>query len=113
MLVEPFSIIFIGQYYGQSYLFIHSKYQHLLRSLGNFSDEVSRYFFLIAIMRMKIIYSIVALLAKLLGVVLWIVTFIDFYSSAPVGLRYFLCLFPNVGLLFCVQVLQQYERRSG
>ncbi|CAF1240137.1 unnamed protein product [Adineta steineri] len=53
-----------------------------------------------------------ALLAKLLGVVLWIITFIDFYSNASVGVRYFLCLFPNAGLLFCLQVIQQYERRS-
>ena len=55
----------------------------------------------------------VALLAKLLGFVIWIITFIDFYALVPVGLRYFLCLFPNAGLLFCIQVLQQYERRSG
>ncbi|UJR09005.1 hypothetical protein I4U23_013254 [Adineta vaga] len=54
-----------------------------------------------------------ALLAKLLGTVLWIVTFIDFYGAAPAGVRYFLCLFPNAGLLFCIQVLGQFERRSG
>jgi thiamine transporter ThiT len=60
-----------------------------------------------------IFYSIAVLLAKLLGAVLWIVTFIDFYGNVPVGVRYLLCLFPNTGLLFCIQVMQQYERRSG
>ncbi|CAF1233873.1 unnamed protein product [Adineta ricciae] len=54
-----------------------------------------------------------ALLAKLLGVVLWIITFIDFYGAAPAAVRYILCLFPNAGLLFCIQVLQQFERRSS
>ncbi|CAF3556457.1 unnamed protein product, partial [Rotaria sp. Silwood2] len=52
------------------------------------------------------------LLAKLIGLIIWILTFIDYYSSAPVGLRYFLCFFPNAGLLFCIQVMEQYERRS-
>ena len=56
---------------------------------------------------------IVVLLAKLLGIVLWIVTFIDFYAGVPVGVRYFLCLFPNTGLLYCLQVMQQFERRSS
>ena len=59
-----------------------------------------------------VFFSIVALLAKLVGFVLWILTFIDFYPGAPVGLRYFMCLFPNTGLLFCLQVVLQYERRS-
>ena len=53
------------------------------------------------------------LLAKLLGFLLWILTFIDFYGSASVAVRYVMCLFPNTGLLFCIQVLQQYERRGG
>ena len=52
------------------------------------------------------------MLAKLLGIVLWIVTFIDFYAGVPIGVRYFLCLFPNAGLLFCIQVMQQFERRN-
>ena len=56
---------------------------------------------------------IAVLLAKLVGFVLWILTFIDFYGSAPVAVRYILCLFPNTGLLFCIQVMQQYERRGG
>lgn len=56
---------------------------------------------------------ILALLAKLVGLVIWIITFVDFYPSAPVGIRYFLCFFPNAGLLFCIQVMQQYERRSS
>lgn len=29
------------------------------------------------------------------------------------GLRYFLCLFPNTGLMFCLQVVLQYERKGG
>ncbi len=64
-------------------------------------------------MWIKEINFILALLAKLLGVVVWIITFIDFYSGTPIGVRYLLCLFPNAGLLFCIQVIQQYERRSG
>jgi hypothetical protein len=55
----------------------------------------------------------IALLAKLLGFVVWVITFIDFYAGAPVGLRYFLCLFPNAGLLFCLEVVLQYERKGG
>ena len=55
----------------------------------------------------------IVLLAKLLGIVLWIVTFIDFYAGVPIGVRYFLCFFPNTGLLFCIQVMQQFERRSS
>lgn len=54
-----------------------------------------------------------ALLAKLVGFVVWIITFIDFYSTTPAGVRYFLCLFPNLGLLSCMSILQQFERRSG
>ncbi len=52
-------------------------------------------------------------MAELLGIVLWIVTFIDFYSGVPIGVRYLLCFFPNTGLLFCIQVMQQFERRSN
>ncbi|CAF0732489.1 unnamed protein product [Adineta steineri] len=52
------------------------------------------------------------LLAKLLGFVVWVITFIDFYPGVPVGARYFLCIFPNTGLMFCLQVLLQYERRG-
>jgi hypothetical protein len=55
----------------------------------------------------------VALLAKLVGLVIWIITFIDFYSSAPLGLRYFLCFIPNAGLLFCIQVMLQYDRHAS
>ena len=55
----------------------------------------------------------IALLAKLIGFLLWVLTFIDFYSGSAVGVRYFMCLFPNTGLLFCLQVVLQYERKSG
>jgi len=57
--------------------------------------------------------SFLALLAKLIGFILWVLTFIDYYPGVPVGVRYFLCLFPNAGLLFCLQVLLQYERKNG
>ncbi|CAF4226347.1 unnamed protein product, partial [Rotaria sordida] len=53
------------------------------------------------------------LLAKLIGLTIWILTFIDYYSRTPLGVRYILCLFPNIGLLFCLQVMEQYERRSS
>jgi hypothetical protein len=78
-------------------------------SLDNFFNEVIDSFSI----EIKQSNFLLALLAKLLGFVIWIITFIDYYATAPVGLRYFLCLFPNAGLLFCIQVLQQYERRSG
>jgi len=52
------------------------------------------------------------LLAKLIGIVFWIVTFIDFYSNVPVVGRYILCFLPNTGLLFCLQIMQQFERRN-
>jgi hypothetical protein len=42
-----------------------------------------------------------------------VLTFIDFYPGAPVAIRYILCLFPNTGLMFCLLVIQQYERNSG
>ncbi|CAF1572936.1 unnamed protein product, partial [Didymodactylos carnosus] len=53
-----------------------------------------------------------SLLAKLVGFLLWVITFIDFYAGAPVGVRYFMSLFPNTGLLFCIEVVLQYERKS-
>ncbi|CAF3610572.1 unnamed protein product [Rotaria sordida] len=52
------------------------------------------------------------LLAKFLAFTIWILTFIDFYIGAPVAIRYLMCLFPNTGLLFCLEVIQQYERKS-
>jgi hypothetical protein len=56
---------------------------------------------------------ILALLAKMIGLVVWIITFIDFYPGTSVGTRYFFCLFPNTGLLFCLEVVLQYERKGG
>ena len=56
---------------------------------------------------------VVALLAKLIGFAVWVLTFIDYYPDVPVGVRYFLCLFPNTGLMFCLQVVLQYERKGG
>ncbi|CAF4761381.1 unnamed protein product [Rotaria magnacalcarata] len=41
------------------------------------------------------------------------VFFGQLFKRPPVGLRYFLCFLPNAGLLFCIQVMQQYDRRSG
>ena len=57
--------------------------------------------------------TVLALLAKFLSFVIWVVTFIDFYPGAPIAVRYILCLFPNTGLMFSLMVVQQYERRSG
>lgn len=54
-----------------------------------------------------------ALLAKFFGFILWVLTFIDYYPGAPVAIRYLMCLFPNTGLMFSLQVIQQYERKSG
>ncbi|CAF4133614.1 unnamed protein product [Rotaria sp. Silwood2] len=54
-----------------------------------------------------------ALLAKMLGFIIWFFTLIDFYPSVPVGALYFLCLFPNTGLMFCIQVMLQYERKCN
>ncbi|CAF3411038.1 unnamed protein product [Rotaria socialis] len=51
------------------------------------------------------------LLAKIVGFVLWFFTFVDFYTSLPVGVLYVLCFFPNIGIMICVQVLLQYERK--
>ena len=62
--------------------------------------------------RLTVIFFL-ALLAKLVGFFVWVITMIDYYPGAPVGLRYFLCLFPNAGLLFCLQVLMQYERKNS
>ncbi|CAF3425854.1 unnamed protein product [Rotaria socialis] len=52
------------------------------------------------------------LLAKFLAFTIWILTFIDFYNNIPVVIRYLMCFFPNTGLLFCLEVIQQYERKS-
>jgi hypothetical protein len=59
------------------------------------------------------LYLFVALLAKLFGFVVWVLTMIDYYPGVAVGVRYFLCLFPNAGLMFCLQVVLQYERKNG
>ncbi|UJR36715.1 hypothetical protein I4U23_029431 [Adineta vaga] len=53
------------------------------------------------------------LLAKLIGFVVWVITFIDFYTGLSVDTRYFLCIFPNTSLMFCLQVVLQYERKGG
>jgi hypothetical protein len=57
--------------------------------------------------------NIAALLAKFFAFIIWVLTFIDFYPGAPVAVRYILCLFPNTGLMFCLAVAQQYERKSN
>jgi hypothetical protein len=54
-----------------------------------------------------------ALLAKFISFILWVLTFIDYYIGAPVVIRYIMCLFPNSGLMFSLEVVQQYERKSG
>ena len=56
---------------------------------------------------------LLALLAKLIGFVLWVITFIDFYTDLTPGVRYILCMFPNTSLMFCLQVVLQYERKGG
>jgi hypothetical protein len=38
---------------------------------------------------------------------------LDKHQSFPIAVRYFFCFFPNAGLLFCIQVMQQFERRAG
>ncbi|CAF1026567.1 unnamed protein product [Didymodactylos carnosus] len=53
-----------------------------------------------------------SLLAKLIAFLLWVITFIDFYPGVSVGVRYFMSLFPNSGLLFCFEVVLQFERKS-
>ncbi len=60
-----------------------------------------------------IYFVFIALLAKLFGFIVWVLTFIDYYPGVPVGVRYFLCLFPNAALLFCLEVVLQYERKSN
>ena len=110
MLVEVYLTIHNGLYFGQFYLFIPYKFQYLVCSLDNFSSVVRNKNKFSLFCSIDLLF--VALLAKLLGFVIWVITFIDFYAGAPVGLRYFLCLFPNAGLLFCLQVILQYERKN-
>lgn len=54
-----------------------------------------------------------ALLAKFISFILWVLTFIDYYAGAPAAIRYIMCLFPNSGLMFSLEVAQQYERKSS
>ncbi|CAF0922953.1 unnamed protein product [Adineta ricciae] len=53
------------------------------------------------------------LLAKLIGFVVWVITFIDFYPGVSAVTRYILCIFPNTSLMFCLQIVLQYERNGA
>jgi hypothetical protein len=72
-----------------------------------------KYFYLLEYIIYYLYMNISALLAKFIAFIIWILTFIDFYPGAPVAVRYLMCLFPNTGLMFCLLVVQQYERKSG
>jgi ATP-binding cassette subfamily A (ABC1) protein 3 len=72
-----------------------------------------KYLYFIELVLYHICIYTSALLAKFLAFIIWILTFIDFYPGAPVAVRYIMCFFPNTGLMFCLQVMQQYERNSG
>ena len=49
-------------------------------------------------------------MGKTLAIAIWIITALNFYSSTPAGLRYFLAVFPNIGLQLVFQNIFQYER---
>ncbi|CAF1254126.1 unnamed protein product, partial [Didymodactylos carnosus] len=53
-----------------------------------------------------------ALTVKVVGFLLWVITFIDYYTTAPLGVKYFMTMFPNTSLMFIIQVMLQYERKS-
>ena len=58
----------------------------------------------------KNIYNFIAFIAKVFMIILWIITAIDFDSTIPAGLKYFLCIFPNYSIVFAFQVINQFER---
>nr|QUF59429.1 ATP-binding cassette transporter Abca3-like1 [Brachionus angularis] len=51
--------------------------------------------------------------AKVVLLVIWIMTAINFYDDLPTSvLKYLFCFFPNLGLIFGFQVLYQFERST-
>ena len=54
-----------------------------------------------------------AFVAKVVGVIFWIATGINFYDSLPnSSLKYIFCIIPNSGLVFVFQIIFQFERSS-
>jgi apolipoprotein N-acyltransferase len=43
-------------------------------------------------------------------VILWLITLVDFYRQISSIAKYFLSFFPNLGLMFAIQIFFQYER---
>ncbi len=110
VLVKLFSTTRIGHYFGPFFLFTLLNYLLSVFSLDSYLNAVS---ILIGNIISHVYIIILALLAKFIGFILWVLTFIDFYPGAPIAIRYIMCLFPNTGLMFCLLVVQQYERKSG
>jgi hypothetical protein len=52
-----------------------------------------------------------AFVAKVVGVIFWIATGINFYNLLPnSSLKYIFCIIPNSGLVFIFQIIFQFER---
>jgi hypothetical protein len=54
-----------------------------------------------------------AFIAKVVTIILWILTAINFYDSLPsLSLKYIFCIFPNIGMTFVFQTIFQFERSN-
>jgi ATP-binding cassette subfamily A (ABC1) protein 3 len=53
-----------------------------------------------------------AFVGKTVAIIIWLVTSLNFFSSAGTGVQYLICIFPNWGLLMAINVMFQYERSS-
>jgi ATP-binding cassette, subfamily A (ABC1), member 3 len=49
-------------------------------------------------------------IAKVITIIFWLVTVIDFYGNTKPGGKYLLCFIPNLGLIFSFQTILQFER---
>ena len=51
-----------------------------------------------------------AFIAKVIVIIFWVFTVIDFYSTMAIGTKYFICFIPNAALQQIITVIFQYER---
>ena len=49
-------------------------------------------------------------MAKVVVIIVWIMTCINFYSSMSIYVKYFICFLPNAALTQILQVINQFER---
>ena len=55
----------------------------------------------------------IAFVAKIVTIIIWILTAIQFNSTMATGAKYFLCMFPNCAIVYAFEVIFQFERSGN